>query len=191
MSKVRTLGMCSMGRRRLGCRISHREPPTAFPNHAGMGQTNLLGRYPFHMHLNREAGANSYLEDSVIRRSFFRCASIHGTNNTRLSRNIAFDVIGHCYYLEDGVEENNLIEYNLAAHVSDPRPAMVGWTMSAGCCGMVACSGRCAESAFAPACPSMLRTPIVVAGSLSLPGRPIEIELSSPLRCHRDRPIPR
>ena len=30
---------------------------------------------------------------------------------------MAFDVTGHCYYLEDGVEERNELRHNLAAHV--------------------------------------------------------------------------
>ncbi len=35
----------------------------------------------------------------------------------RLSQNTAYDAIGHCYFLEDGVEEENIIEYNQAAFV--------------------------------------------------------------------------
>lgn len=31
--------------------------------------------------------------------------------------NVAFDVTGSCYYIEDGVEEHNWIEKNLAAFV--------------------------------------------------------------------------
>ena len=30
---------------------------------------------------------------------------------------MAYDIIGYVYYLEDGVEEHNVVEYNLAAHV--------------------------------------------------------------------------
>ena len=30
---------------------------------------------------------------------------------------MAFNVSGHCYYLEDGVEEHNNFEYNLAVHI--------------------------------------------------------------------------
>ena len=47
---------------------------------------------------------------------------------------VAYDVIGYCYYLEDGVEEANVIEYNLAAHVhfmgSPARSSaqFTGWT---------------------------------------------------------------
>jgi len=60
--------------------------------------------------------------------SQFRCYTIHGTNGTRLSRNVAYNSVGMCYYIEDGVEENNLFEYNLAAHVTPIyQPANGGW----------------------------------------------------------------
>eukprot|EP00965_Chrysotila_dentata_P125783 4157975-Pleurochrysis_carterae.AAC.2 len=49
--------------------------------------------------------------------SYYRCVAVHGTSNTSVSENVLFDVIGHCVYLEDGVEENNKITYNLAALV--------------------------------------------------------------------------
>jgi hypothetical protein len=52
------------------------------------------------------------------------CHKKKGTNATRLSRNVAYNVWGMCYYLEDGVEERNLLEYNLASHVHPiGRPA--------------------------------------------------------------------
>ncbi|KAL1498565.1 hypothetical protein AB1Y20_013884 [Prymnesium parvum] len=83
-----------------------------------MGQTNVLGRYPMHFHMmGEEGGRRSYLRDSSIHRSFYRCVSVHGTHYSTISQNVAYDVIGHCYYLEDGIEENNVIEYNLGAHV--------------------------------------------------------------------------
>jgi hypothetical protein len=34
-----------------------------------------------------------------------------------VSENVAFDVTGFCYYLEDGVEQYNKIHFNLAAHI--------------------------------------------------------------------------
>jgi hypothetical protein len=94
-----------------------------------------------HFHLLGEDGANSYIRDSSIHRSYYRCVSIHGTNRVVVSQNVGFDVIGYCYYLEgtkhastpcslrrvivmfdlvvvtDGAEEHNTFEYNLAAHV--------------------------------------------------------------------------
>lgn len=40
---------------------------------------------------------------------------MHGTNYSLVQNNVAFDSYGHCYYLEDGVEEFNTIDGNLAA----------------------------------------------------------------------------
>ena len=91
-----------------------------------MGQTNVLGRYPMHFHLQGStAGARSYVRDSSFHESYYRCISLHGTSYATLSQNVAYDIIGYCYYLEDGVEEHNVLEYNLGAHVhfigSPPR----------------------------------------------------------------------
>ncbi|KAJ3232656.1 Fibrocystin-L [Chytriomyces hyalinus] len=82
-----------------------------------MGQTNVMGRYPYHIHMAKDNGRNSYLKYSAIRNSFFRCMSVHGSSNVTISQNVAFSVTGHCFYLEDGIEEDNLFEYNLAAHI--------------------------------------------------------------------------
>ncbi len=82
-----------------------------------MGQTNFEGRYPIHWHLVQDAGEGQYVRDSSFHRSFYKCVTIHGTNKVLASRNTAYDVIGHCLYLEDGVEEENEIEYNLHAFV--------------------------------------------------------------------------
>jgi len=81
-----------------------------------MGQTNVLGKYPFHFHMLGNS-PSSYLKHSSIHRSFYRCISIHGTNNTTISENVAFDIVGYCFYLEDGIEEDNTLSFNLAAHV--------------------------------------------------------------------------
>jgi len=82
-----------------------------------MGQTNIEGKYPVHFHLLNTSGVHSYVEDSVVRRSYYRCVVTHGTHGMRVSRNVAYDAIGHCYYLESGIEENNVWEHNLGAHI--------------------------------------------------------------------------
>eukprot|EP00516_Mucochytrium_quahogii_P000058 CAMPEP_0203756312 /NCGR_PEP_ID=MMETSP0098-20131031/9613_1 /ASSEMBLY_ACC=CAM_ASM_000208 /TAXON_ID=96639 /ORGANISM=" , Strain NY0313808BC1" /LENGTH=1013 /DNA_ID=CAMNT_0050648141 /DNA_START=114 /DNA_END=3155 /DNA_ORIENTATION=+ len=82
-----------------------------------MGQTNRLGRYPFHLHLLGHAGSKSYIRDSSVTESYYRCVVIHGTHDARVMDNVAFDAIGHCFYLEDGIEENNTFAGNLAAHI--------------------------------------------------------------------------
>lgn len=81
-----------------------------------MGQQNTLARYPLHFHLGGSR-PNAYVKDCSFFRSYYRCVSIHQTNDTEVLRNVAFDVYGFCYYLEEGVEENNTISHNLAAYV--------------------------------------------------------------------------
>lgn len=85
-----------------------------------MGQLNIMGRYPFHFHMMFEsAGAKqSYFQDCSVTNSNFRCYTVHGTNSTRLSRNVAYNAKGMCYYFEDGVEERNLVEFNFASHIN-------------------------------------------------------------------------
>jgi G8 domain len=90
-----------------------------------MGQTNVLGRYPMHFHLLGNC-PECYVRDSSFHRSYYRCISIHGTNNATISENVAFDVTGYCYYLEDGVEENNTLSFNLAAFIHAIGPAPPG-----------------------------------------------------------------
>ena len=82
-----------------------------------MGQTNVLGRYPIHFNQVGEGCVGCSVSDSSIHRSFYRCISIHGTNGLLLTENVAFDVVGHCYYLEDGMEQFSILSFNLAAHI--------------------------------------------------------------------------
>ncbi|GBG34875.1 G8 domain-containing protein DDB_G0286897 [Hondaea fermentalgiana] len=83
-----------------------------------MGQTNVLARYPWHVHVIGEGGFRSYLKHSSMHHTFYRCATIHGTHNTLVQDNVAYDAIGHCFYSgEDGVEENNTVAFNLGSHV--------------------------------------------------------------------------
>ena len=92
-----------------------------------MGQTNVLGRYPMHFHLLGNC-PTCYFRDSSVYRSFYRCVSVHGTNFLNVKENVAFDVTGYCYYLEDGVEHHNTISFNLAAHIHllGPEPPSGG-----------------------------------------------------------------
>lgn len=93
-----------------------------------MGQLNVLGRYPFHFHMMKNASdRNSYFEECSVTNSNFRGYVIHGSNYTTVRRNVAFNVKGSCFYLEDGVEEHNTLEFNLAAHVSPIYRPANGW----------------------------------------------------------------
>eukprot|EP00927_Polykrikos_kofoidii_P003952 TRINITY_DN1157_c0_g1_i4.p1 TRINITY_DN1157_c0_g1~~TRINITY_DN1157_c0_g1_i4.p1 ORF type:complete len:1199 (-),score=146.50 TRINITY_DN1157_c0_g1_i4:59-3655(-) len=92
------------------CRIS-------FARAYRMGQKNVMARYPFHFHMQGDVFRENYFRGLAVEHSFFRAYTIHGTSNSTLSSSVAYDVIGSAVYLEDGVEEQNLIEYNLIAHV--------------------------------------------------------------------------
>jgi hypothetical protein len=82
-----------------------------------MGQLNTMGRYPLHFHMMGTVNEKSYFKYCAVERSFFRAITIHATNKARVEYNVAYDIAGHAMYLEDGVEEDNEISYNLVAFV--------------------------------------------------------------------------
>eukprot|EP01113_Clastostelium_recurvatum_P002542 TRINITY_DN11072_c0_g1_i1.p1 TRINITY_DN11072_c0_g1~~TRINITY_DN11072_c0_g1_i1.p1 ORF type:complete len:1206 (-),score=225.61 TRINITY_DN11072_c0_g1_i1:105-3722(-) len=82
-----------------------------------MGQQNVLARYPLHFHMLLASCPSCFSKDNAFYLSYYRCISVHGTHNVEVLRNVAFDISGHCMYLEDGIEENNTLSYNLVAHV--------------------------------------------------------------------------
>ena len=92
-----------------------------------MGQTNIEARYPFHFHLMGE-NTGSLISDCVARDTYFRCFTIHGTNDTLITENVAFNATGSCFYIKDGVEENNVFSHNLVAHVRPIGEAAAGDT---------------------------------------------------------------
>ena len=77
-----------------------------------MGQNMHLARYPIHWHLVGE-GKGQYIENSSIHDTYSRCVTVHGTNNVRVENNVAFNTVGHCYFLEDAVETGNQFIHNL------------------------------------------------------------------------------
>jgi hypothetical protein len=86
------------------------------------GQESILGRYPFHWHLVAGDGTGQYFNDSSIHDSFNRGITIHGTDGTMVSNNFIYNTIGHTLFLEDGVEENNVITHNVVALTKRPGP---------------------------------------------------------------------
>jgi hypothetical protein len=84
-----------------------------------MGQKEALARYPFHWHLVQHA-PGQYIINSSIHRSFNRCITVHGTHDTVVADNVCYDFIGHGYFLEDGIEQNNLFDHNLGIGAKKP-----------------------------------------------------------------------
>jgi len=77
-----------------------------------MGQHENLARYPIHWHLVGDT-QGQYIENSAIHDTYSRCVTVHGTNNVRVQNNVAYNNVGHCYFLEDGVEHGNQYISNL------------------------------------------------------------------------------
>jgi cell migration-inducing and hyaluronan-binding protein len=77
-----------------------------------MGQNMHLARYPIHWHLVGE-GKGQYIENSAIHDTYSRCVTVHGTNNVRVENNVTYNTVGHCFFIEDGVETGNQFIHNL------------------------------------------------------------------------------
>ncbi len=77
-----------------------------------MGQHLTLARYPIHWHLIGE-GEGQYIRNAAIHDTFSRCVTVHGTNNLRVENNVTYNTVGHCFFMEDGIETGNQFVRNL------------------------------------------------------------------------------
>jgi G8 domain len=81
-----------------------------------MGQHMELARYPIHWHLIGDA-QGQYIRNASIHDTFNRCVTVHGTNDLRVENNVTYNIVGHCFFLEDGIEHGNQFVHNLAIQV--------------------------------------------------------------------------
>lgn len=86
------------------------------------GQPAIIGRYPIHFHMNGDV-YDSYVKGNSIHDSFARCVTIHGVHYLTIENNVCVNARGHNYFLEDGVETNNVFQDNLAIG------SIQSWTM--------------------------------------------------------------
>ena len=88
-----------------------------------MGQNLELARYPIHWHLVGD-GTGQYIRNASIHDTYNRCVTVHGTHNLQVQNNVTFNTVGHCFFLEDGIEHGNQFVKNLAiqtkCHTSKP-----------------------------------------------------------------------
>jgi hypothetical protein len=88
-----------------------------------MGQNLQLARYPIHWHLVGDA-KGQYIKNASIHDTYNRCVTVHGTNDLRIEGNVTYNTVGHCFFLEDGIEQGNEFVRNLAiqtkCHTSKP-----------------------------------------------------------------------
>ena len=57
--------------------------------------------------------SQSYCRRNSVHHTFNRAFTIHGVHHLRVQHNVAYNVKGHTYFIEDAVETKNIIEYNL------------------------------------------------------------------------------
>ena len=77
------------------------------------GQAFRVGRYPIHFHLPGNMNT-SYVRGNAIHHSNNRACTLHDVANMVVERNVVYNVKGLSFFLEDGVELNNTLQYNLA-----------------------------------------------------------------------------
>ncbi len=81
-----------------------------------MGQNMTLARYPIHWHLIGDA-QGQYIKNSSLHDTYNRCVTVHGTNFLRVENNVTYNTVGHCFFLEDGIEHGNQFVHNLAIQI--------------------------------------------------------------------------
>ncbi len=77
-----------------------------------MGQNMTLARYPIHWHLIGDA-QGQYIKNASLHDTYNRCVTVHGTNFLRVENNVTYNTVGHCFFLEDGIEHGNEFIKNL------------------------------------------------------------------------------
>lgn len=60
----------------------------------------------------------SYVRGCAIHHTFNRAVTIHGVHGLMVEHNVAYHVMGHAYFIEDGIETGNTIQYNLGVFVT-------------------------------------------------------------------------
>jgi hypothetical protein len=77
-----------------------------------VGQGTIVGRYPIHFH-RMGTCMECFAIGNAVHNSFARVTTLHGTDFLTVQKNVGYNVHGHNYFVEDGVEQNNVIEDNL------------------------------------------------------------------------------
>uniref|UniRef100_A0A3Q2Z1Q4 PKHD1 like 1, tandem duplicate 1 n=1 Tax=Hippocampus comes TaxID=109280 RepID=A0A3Q2Z1Q4_HIPCM len=81
------------------------------------GQAFRLGRYPIHWHLMGNLEYKSYIRGCSIHKTFNRAVTIHNTHRLLVEHNVIFNIMGGAFFIEDGIETENILQYNLAVFV--------------------------------------------------------------------------
>eukprot|EP01062_Namystynia_karyoxenos_P055443 TRINITY_DN4628_c0_g1_i1.p1 TRINITY_DN4628_c0_g1~~TRINITY_DN4628_c0_g1_i1.p1 ORF type:complete len:4446 (+),score=1210.10 TRINITY_DN4628_c0_g1_i1:73-13338(+) len=78
-----------------------------------VGQAKQVGRYPIHFHIEKDRPEDVYVKGCAIHNSFNRAIVLHDTNHLDIRENVAFNALGHMFFVEDGAERYNTFTRNL------------------------------------------------------------------------------
>uniref|UniRef100_A0A8C5QTU9 Fibrocystin-L n=1 Tax=Leptobrachium leishanense TaxID=445787 RepID=A0A8C5QTU9_9ANUR len=81
------------------------------------GQAFRLGRYPLHFHIMGDLQYMSYVRGCGIHQTYNRAVTIHNTHHLLIEHNVIYDIMGGAFFIEDGIEHGNVLQYNLAVFV--------------------------------------------------------------------------
>ncbi|KXZ47885.1 hypothetical protein GPECTOR_32g498 [Gonium pectorale] len=77
------------------------------------GQAFRLGRYTMHFHMHGDLAYQSWIRGCAVHHTYNRALTIHGSHRVIVQDNVAYNVMGHAFFLEDGIETGNIFENNL------------------------------------------------------------------------------
>ncbi len=72
------------------------------------GQVSRLGKYAVHWHMIGNL-RESFQRNMSIHHSWNRATALHGVNYLRVEHNFAYNIFGHAFFIEDGVEMYNTV----------------------------------------------------------------------------------
>jgi hypothetical protein len=92
-----------------------------------LGKPGVLGRYPLHFHQPGDTGRGSYVLGASIWDSRNRWLTLHGTQYLVVRDCVGYRSVGHGFFLEDGTEEDNILDRNLGvlAQMAEPPSGQV------------------------------------------------------------------
>jgi hypothetical protein len=87
-----------------------------------LGKEGVLGKYSIHFHLVGEGMRGSGVVGASIWDSHNRWITIHGSSYLLVRDCVGYQSVGHGFFLEDGTEQYNVLDRNLAVQAYDARP---------------------------------------------------------------------
>ena len=87
-----------------------------------LGKEGVLGRYSIHFHLVGDTMRGSSVVGLSVIDSHNHFIVVHGTDHMLVRDCVGYKSIGHGYFLEDGTEQYNVLDRNLACQAFRGEP---------------------------------------------------------------------